>query len=160
MEILNILTVLYSCTYYPFPEFLNNSTQKLSPLNSPFISLSSSPGKLCSTFCELAYDNFCRLKGIVKYTFRFLFYIYECFSCVYVCVPYLCLVSTEVPGTGVKDGWEQLCGCWKPNPDPLGTRPLTAGQLSSLMYLFCRFLSPCFQGSSMYCLLCLIPFSD
>lgn len=37
-------------------------------------------------------------------------------------VHHLYIVSEEnisSPGTGVRDSYELLCGCWKSNPDPL-----------------------------------------
>lgn len=42
----------------------------------------------------------------------------------YVCVPYVCLVSAEtrryqISGTRVRDICEPPYGCWKSNPSPL-----------------------------------------
>ena len=50
---------------------------------------------------------------------------YECLACIYVCVPCLCLLPTEVrrkhwiPEIGVIDSLEQPCELWEANLGPL-----------------------------------------
>jgi hypothetical protein len=47
-------------------------------------------------------------------------------TCIYVCI-FVCMCTTDIPstygksaqGTGVRDSWEPLYGCWKLNPVPL-----------------------------------------
>ena len=50
-----------------------------------------------------------------------LFEVYEHFAFTYACIPCVCLVTKEVksPGTGVTDGCELTCGCWKLDLEPL-----------------------------------------
>lgn len=60
-----------------------------------------------------------------KRTFLYLFYVYEYFFCMYVCIPCTCLVPEEFrksvgsPESGVADDCEPPCGCWETNPGPL-----------------------------------------
>lgn len=55
-----------------------------------------------------------------------LFYAYDCFVCMKVCLytKRLCFLwrieeGIKSPGTGVADGCELLCGSWEQNPGPL-----------------------------------------
>lgn len=41
-------------------------------------------------------------------TYKFYSYVYEYFTCMYVCIPHVCLVLTKARG-----------GCGEPNPAPL-----------------------------------------
>lgn len=86
-------------------------------------------------------------------------------ACVYVYHIYAwCLLRSEegvsIPGTEVRDGWEQLCGCWKPSPDPLREQGLSLLAISPASCISLLFPFTLFSGFIMYCLLCLIPFSD
>lgn len=65
-----------------------------------------------------------------KYFLRnvLLFYAYEYFTCIYVCVPHVCLVPIEegvgIPRTVVTDSCELPYGLWERNPGPLEKQPL------------------------------------
>ena len=55
-----------------------------------------------------------------------LFYVYECFAYMYVCVPCVYMIpprrpekDIKYPGTGVTDNCEPPCGCWELNLGPL-----------------------------------------
>jgi hypothetical protein len=52
---------------------------------------------------------------------HFVFTVYGCFTCLFFCVPYTCLLPTEalMPGTGVTDGCRLPCECWELNSGPL-----------------------------------------
>lgn len=68
-------------------------------------------------------------------------YISECFACVYVCTPYVCLVPMEVRKavglSGVTDGFELLFSCQELNPDPLPEQQvLSATKLSPQLHEF------------------------
>lgn len=41
--------------------------------------------------------------------------------CIYVCAwcPWRPVENIGSPGTGITDSYENACGCWKLNPDPL-----------------------------------------
>jgi hypothetical protein len=50
--------------------------------------------------------------------YYFLFYVYECFACMYVYAPLACLVprgGRQISGTEVICICEMLCGCWELN---------------------------------------------
>lgn len=57
---------------------------------------------------------------VFKVLFR-LFYVCECFPCLYVCVPYVFLCpwrsedGTKISGTGVTDVYKPPCECWESN---------------------------------------------
>jgi hypothetical protein len=58
-----------------------------------------------------------------------LFYVYECFTCIYVCAPYVPGVQEDqkifqIPESRVTDACESLCGCWELNPGPLQEQPV------------------------------------
>lgn len=52
-----------------------------------------------------------------------LFYMYECLTCIYICVPHAVLLPPTTrlgmrvgfPGSGVVDGCKPFCGYWKFN---------------------------------------------
>lgn len=52
-----------------------------------------------------------------------LFYVYECFSCMHVCMCTMCVFGaqsvekdTGFPRAVVTDSYEPQCGCWELNP--------------------------------------------
>ena len=57
---------------------------------------------------------------------HFYFYVYRRFSCMRICVPYLCPRRPEAVigplGTGVTDSHELSCGCWELNSGDLNHR--------------------------------------
>ena len=66
-------------------------------------------------------------------------FIYRCFAYMSVCVPYVYLVSMEarrghwIPGTGVTDGCELLCGSWDLNMSLLEVQPVLLTAEPSLL---------------------------